>query len=292
MKDHVRLRWMLGVGATAAGAMYLLDPDRGRRRRAGLTDRARSRAHRVEVLAGKAERDLRNRAKGIAARVNGSPPRRVRRQALSGGTPERRLLEGGAGVLVALWGARRGGLLGAGAELLGACLIARAALWGTSDHTIRVQKTITVAAPIHDVYELWARIENFPRFMDHVLEVRRTSPGHSHWKVSGPAGVPVEWDAEVTEHLPDRSITWRSVPGSGVEHHGEVHFERIEEGITRVSVHMTYRPPGGALAHGVVSFLHGDPKSLMDADLLRMKSLLESGKSTAHGTEVHRDELL
>lgn len=289
MSERSRVPWMLVAGLAGAGAMYLLDPDRGARRRHGLADRTRARAHAVEALAGKAQRDLRNRSMGLLARAKGSPPRRNRHGALSNGTPERRLLEGGAGLALALWGVVRGGLAGAGAGLAGASLLARAAVWRGRDHMIRVQKTMTLDAPLGEVFAFWARFENFPRFMSHVLEVRRTGPGRSHWRVTGPAGLPVEWDAEVITNLPERVLEWRSIDGSAIDHHGEIHFERLAPKATRVSIHMAYRPPGGALGHGVAAFLHGDPKALIDDDLLRMKSLLEHGTATARGVVTRRE---
>lgn len=284
------IRPLLAAGA-GAGAMYLLDPQRGAQRRAHVVEGARSRAHAVEQLAAKAGRDVSNRARGLAARAQGSSPTRESRGALSEGTPERRILEGGGGALIALWGLARGGLVGTGALMAGAALVARAALARDAQRMIRVQKTITIGAPVKEVYDFWSKVENFPRFMEHVLEVRSTDADHTHWRVQGPAGIPVEWDAEVVERLPERSIAWRSLAGSTVEHHGEVHFEEVDGG-TRLTVHMAYLPPGGALTHGVAAFLHGDPKTLMDADLLRLKTLLEYGKSTAHGAEVRLDEVM
>lgn len=50
-----------------AGVMYFFDPDRGRRRRAGLRDRATRLAHEAEDLWYKGIRDLTNRATGVAA---------------------------------------------------------------------------------------------------------------------------------------------------------------------------------------------------------------------------------
>jgi uncharacterized membrane protein len=75
-------------------------------------------------------------------------------------------------------------------------------------------------------------------------------------------------------------------------HEGEVHFEHVGEHGTRVNVHMAYHPPGGALTHAVAEFLLADPKTVLDRDLLRLKSLLEGGKSRVHGREVRRDQLL
>ncbi len=67
-------------------------------------------------------------------------------------------------------------------------------------------------------------------------------------------------------------------------------FERFGENATRISMHMAYHPPGGALGHAAASFLQGDPKALMDADLLRLKSLFEHGKTRMRGDEVSRDD--
>ena len=272
--------------------MYLLDPDRGKRRRHILEDRARSAVHHVEDLAGKAERDLANRTRGIEARARGSKPtRRGPRSPLRAGMPERRLVEGGAGGLLALWGLFRGGFIGFSAVIGGSYFVARAALQ-RPDGVIRVQKTITIDAPIDEVFRVLAQFENYPHFMDHVHAVRRVGDKHFHWKVAGPAGVPVEFDAEIVERVENRKLVWRSVEGSMVRHQGEVHFEHVGEHGTRVNVHMAYHPPGGALTHAVAEFLLADPKTVLDRDLLRLKSLLEGGKSRAHGREVRRDQLL
>lgn len=290
MMRPTSISWLLGGAVLGAASMYFLDPDRGKRRRHQAVDRARGALSDVEQLAGKAERDLEHRSRGLAARARGAPARRgPGLRMLVGGTPEQRLLQGVAGGALTTWGLTRGGIVGAGAVVAGASLIASAAI-PRQDGMIRVQKTITIDAPVGEVFAFWSRFENFPRFMEHVLEVR-TEDGRSSWKVAGPAGVPIEWQAEITEKLDHRRIAWRSLPGSVVQHHGEVHFERAGDQATRISVHMAYRPPGGALGHAAAGFLLGDPKTLMDDDLLRLKSLFERGKTRVKGDEVSRDDL-
>ena len=106
----------------------------------------------------------------------------------------------------------------------------------------------------------------------------------------GPAGVPIEWDTEVSAHVPNEVLGWRTVPGAVVDHAGLVHFEPADGG-TRVHIQMSYNPPAGAVGHAVVALLGQDPKRAMDEDLVRLKSLLEEGKTTAHGDTVHRDKL-
>lgn len=290
MTRHTSISWLLGGAVLGAASMYFLDPDRGKRRRHQAVDRARGALSDVEELAGKAERDLEHRGRGLAARVRGAPSHRGRGlRMLIDGTPEQRLMQGVAGGALATWGLARRGIVGAGAVVAGASLIASAAV-AHQDGMIRVQKTITIDAPVDEVFAFWSRFENFPRFMEHVLEVR-TEDSRSFWKVAGPAGMPVEWQAEITEAIEPRKIAWRSLPGSVVDHRGEVHFERAGDSATRISVHMAYRPPGGALGHAAAGFLLGDPKTLMDDDLLRLKSLFERGKTRIKGDPVSRDDL-
>jgi uncharacterized membrane protein len=284
------LRLLLAGTALGAGTMYLYHPDRGRRRRHVLQDRARAARNDVETLAGKAERDLENRMQGAAARLRGSPPtQHAERGAMSEGTPERRIVEGVAGAAAGLWGVSQGGLTGVAAIVAGGYLLARSVV-PMQRGAIRVQKTITIAAPVEQVYDFWSRFENFPRFMEHVLDVR-ISGDRSHWRVKGPGGIALGWDAQTVERVPNRKLVWRSLEESSVLHHGEVHFERLGERQTRVSLHMAYEPPSGALGHAVSGFLLGNPKRLIDQDLLRLKSLLEEGRTRAHARDVRAEDL-
>jgi hypothetical protein len=59
---------LAGVGLGAA-AMYLLDPSRGRRRRARLAEAASHVSHRAQAVAGMTARDVRHRVSGLAART-------------------------------------------------------------------------------------------------------------------------------------------------------------------------------------------------------------------------------
>src|SRR5205814_2032713 len=142
---------------------------------------------------------------------------------------------------------------------------------------VDIQKTITVAAPLEDVFEFWSAYENFPRFMANVRDVRHTGrPGCSHWTVSGPAGSTIEFDALLTEFIPNRIIAWKTAEGAAVGHAGIVRFDRDGDG-TRVHIRMSYNPPAGGIGHAAAWLFGADPKTQMDADLARMKTLLETG---------------
>ena len=117
--------------------------------------------------------------------------------------------------------------------------------------------------------------------------------GRSHWNATGPGGLPVSWDAVITRYEQNKVIAWRSEPGSTVANAGTIRFEPEPDGRTRVTIHLTYNPPGGVLGHFAARLFGADPKSEMDDDLVRLKGLIEHGKTRAPGKgEVVRQELL
>lgn len=214
--------------------------------------------------------------------------------------PATRLLMGLLGGAMAIRGMRQEGPIGGALTLAGLGVVSRSLsnkdlrrLLGVDAgrNAVEVHKILTIHAPISQVFAFWRDYENFPRFMSHLMEVRDTGGGRSHWVAEGPGGVPFEWDAETVRIEENRLISWRSVGDSPIANAGIVRFQAEGDGATRVDIHLSYSPPAGALGHAVASFLGSDPKHLMDDDLVRLKSLLEDGRTTAHHTSVTRDEV-
>ena len=213
-------------------------------------------------------------------------------------SPTARLLAGIAGATTALWGLKRAGAVGSTLGGAGLVLATRAATnldlarlfgVGAGPDAVTVQKTIEVAAPIEEVWALWSRYEDFPRFMSRVRSVRRGADGTSHWTVEGPAGMPVSWQTVETRREPQACLAWKTVEGALVAHAGIVQFAPTRYGGTRVHVRWHYTPPAGAVGHAVAAVMGADPKRAMDEDLVRLKSLLEEGATRAHGETVRRD---
>jgi uncharacterized membrane protein len=228
------------------------------------------------------------------------PPRHVLERDIW--PPAWRLIAGAGGLGLGTYGMGRGGLSGGLIALTGGGLLLRAISNRPLSRTVGVsggrraidlRKSLMIQAPIDEVFRFWTHVENFPRFMEHILDVKRTGADgiRSHWKVRGPGGVSMSWDAEVTRHESNRLFAWKTLPGSTVEHAGQVHFEEVGPSTTRVHVQMTYNPPAGAVGHAVASLLGADPKRRMDDDLVRLKSLLEEGRTRAHGHQVMREEV-
>jgi len=200
-------------------------------------------------------------------------------------SPATRLLAGTTGGVLAAYGASRRDTAGAALSIAGLGLLARGLTniepgrltgSGSGPRAVEIQKTIHVDAPVQDVYAFWAFYESFPRFMSHVREVRRMEDGRSRWTVDGPAGVPLEFDVQLTEARLNEALAWKTLPGTPIEHAGIVRFAP-EDGGTRVEIKMSYSPPAGVLGHAVADLFGADPKSRMDDDLARMKTLIETG---------------
>jgi uncharacterized membrane protein len=368
--------------------MYLLDPSRGKRRRALARDKAAHLWRRSESMADKTGRDVAHRVRGIASTAGGvfrkeqvsgdvlaarvrsklgrlvshpgsievqaqddgtvilsgpvlarevhdlltgvskirgvtrvenrleehreagdvpglqggpaQPPRRRFELMQENWTPAARVLVGAAGGALAFYGARQRHAAGIAAGVLGAGMLARSIsnmeakrLLGirAGRRAVDVQKTINVNTPVEEVFNFWTRYENFPRIMSHLREVRDLGNERSHWVAAGPMGVPVEWDAEITEFIPNQVLAWKSTPGATVRNAGIIRFDRNPDGSTRVHMRISYNPPAGAVGHAVASLFGADFKHAIDEDLVRLKSLLEEGKTTAHDRTVSREEL-
>jgi uncharacterized membrane protein len=214
-------------------------------------------------------------------------------------TPALRVAAGTAGAALLCYGLRKDHPVGRAAVLPGAALLMRAIvnkefrrIFGAGGpRLIEFDKTIHIHAPVEEVFRFWTNYQNFPRFMTHLKEVRDLGNGRSHWVAEGPGGVSVSWDAEITAYVPNKLLAWRSVPGSRVETEGVVRLDENPDGSTRVTIRLFYNPPAGVLGHLVASLFSADPKHEMDEDMIRLKSLLETGKTRAHGMRVTREEV-
>jgi uncharacterized membrane protein len=211
--------------------------------------------------------------------------------------PAARLVLGGAGGALALYGALRRGVLGAAAGLIGGAVLARCVvnaplgvLFGARPRGVSVTKSIKIDAPLGDVFAYFTAFENFPRFMRRVVEVKNAGDNRWHWKVRGPAGVGFEWDALVMDLVPGKFVSWTSTECASVRHTGSARFEPTASG-TRMTIKLQYVPPIGVVGHEIARLFGADPKHELDEDMLRFKSLMEQGKATGRRGTCSRDEL-
>jgi uncharacterized membrane protein len=209
-------------------------------------------------------------------------------------SPTTRLLVGTAGGALGFWAVMRRDWIGLALGALGLGFLVRSTTnlpaqrllgVGAGRRAVDIQKTININAPIGEVFGFFSRYDNFPLFMRNVRRVDDHQNGFSHWVVAGPAGLEFEWDAELTEFEPHRCIAWQSVKGASVESQGRIRFDENPGGSTRVDVRMSYNPPAGAFGHALAKLFGSDPKSGMDEDLARVKTMLETGRPPRDAAE-------
>jgi uncharacterized membrane protein len=214
------------------------------------------------------------------------------------GTIERLVSLIGGGLL-AVFGVIRRGKLGALLTLLGGYLVKR----GTTGHDtayqklgmntavktnpeavsvphqqgVHVQKSVTVIRSPSELYDFWRNFENLPRFMDHLESVTVLTPNRSHWVAKAPAGMKVEWDAEIINDVPGEVIGWRSLANAQVANAGSVRFRPAFGGQgTEVTVTFEYVPPAGPLGVAVARIFGEAPEQQVEEELNRFKQLMES----------------
>jgi uncharacterized membrane protein len=290
----------LGGLTVGVGLVYFLDPERGSQRReqfarrmAPLVDEAR---RRFELGGAQPEAVTVARYGSRIGDLQG-----LAAATLSGSRGPTALNDGAivalrlAGAALTLYGLIRRGVLGTMLRTLGTGMVVsaagRQALTGASispadrRRAVDIQKSLYIEAPLTQVYEFWSNYENFPLFMSHVREVEDLGNGRSHWSVTGPGGVPIEWNATLTQQIPNEVIAWRSEAGSMLENAGIIRFSASGSG-TRVDLRLCYHPPAGGAGQAVAELLGSDPRAKLNEDLGRMKALLEgTSRSETHGKE-------
>lgn len=131
------------------------------------------------------------------------------------------------------------------------------------------EHAVDVNVPVRTAYNQWTQFEDFPQFMEGVESIDQQTDTRMHW-IAEIAGNTQEWDAEITEQIPDQRIAWKSI--SGATHAGVVTFHYIDDNTTRVTLQIDYEPEGfienvGA-ALGVV-------QARMAGDMNRFKEFIE-----------------
>jgi uncharacterized membrane protein len=153
---------------------------------------------------------------------------------------------------------------------------------------IHVMSAITVNRPREEVYAYWRNLEHLPRFMSH-LESVEVRDGRSRWRAKGPAGISVEWEAEVVADQPNENIAWRSCVGSEVPNQGSVRFLDAPGGRgTEVRVELRYDPPAGALGRAIAKLFGAEPGQEIAGDLRRFKQVIETGEVLHSDASIHK----
>jgi uncharacterized membrane protein len=133
-----------------------------------------------------------------------------------------------------------------------------------------IEQSVEVNVPISTAYNQWTQFEEFPSFMEGVEEVRQLDDTHLHW-VAEIGGHREEWDAEITEQLPDERIAWKATTGKG--NAGIVTFHRLEDQRCKLMLQLDWQSEG--MLEKLGSLLGQDERKVK-GDLERFKELIEN----------------
>jgi uncharacterized membrane protein len=102
------------------------------------------------------------------------------------------------------------------------------------------EERIEIAVPIRTAYDQWTQLEEFPRFMEGVEEVRQRTDVYTEWRAEI-GGEQRSWVARITEQQPDHVIAWASTEGDA-KIGGRVSFEPMGEDRTAVTLRIEFEP--------------------------------------------------
>ncbi|MFD3546771.1 SRPBCC family protein [Streptomyces sp. NPDC058655] len=140
----------------------------------------------------------------------------------------------------------------------------------------QVEESIEVDVPVRIAYNQWTQFETFPHFMDGVERITQVNDTLTHWETKV-AGVAREFDAEITEQIPDERVAWTTVGGEAKQA-GVVTFHHLADSRTKVMLQLDYDPEGFTENMGDKL---GFVKRQVTGDLKRFKEYIE-----ARGTET------
>jgi len=138
-----------------------------------------------------------------------------------------------------------------------------------------IEKSIELNVPVRTAYNQWTQFEEFPKFMEGVKQVTQIDDKRLHWKANI-AGKEEEWNAEITEQIPDQRIAWTS--RGGAMNAGVVTFHRLSEAKSKIMLQLEYDPKGFVEQVGDAT---GLVTQRVQGDLERFKTFIESrGRET------------
>jgi uncharacterized membrane protein len=137
---------------------------------------------------------------------------------------------------------------------------------------------IIVEGDAADIFKLWARFEDFPKFMKNIKSVTKSGDETSHWVMEGPLGKELEWDAKTTRKEENKRIAWAST-GGDIQTSGQVTFNALPNHQSEIQLVLNYTPPAGEVGKAVAEIL-GDPEKRISEDLRNFKRFAEGMLTT------------
>lgn len=148
-----------------------------------------------------------------------------------------------------------------------------------SEH-LTIRATVNINRSPAEVYSFWRRLENLPLFMEHLETVSQIDNKLSEWRAKVPGGITtISWRANILKEIPDRHISWHSLPNSDIENYGTVNFRESGNNMTQVDTEISYRAPGGVIGENLGKLLSPVFKNMVKRDIKNLKEYMETGNN-------------
>lgn len=145
---------------------------------------------------------------------------------------------------------------------------------------LTIRATVNINRSPSEVYNFWRRLENLPLFMEHLESVNQIDNKLSEWRAKIPGGIAtMSWRANILKEIPDRHISWHSLPNSDIENYGTVNFREAGNNVTQVDAEISYRAPGGVIGENVAKLFSPVFKNMVKKDVKNLKEYLETGNN-------------
>lgn len=161
-----------------------------------------------------------------------------------------------------------------------------------SESAVMFEGGVTIMKPVAEVYAFYRDLQNLPLFMKHLESVEVIDETRSRWRLAGPGGAHLAWDAEIIEERAGELIAWQSLPHSQISSFGEVRFQEAPGGRgTELTVTFGYVTTHAIAAIGA-KLLAPLTELTLAEEVRNLKQILETGEiATTVGQPNGRMEL-
>jgi len=146
-------------------------------------------------------------------------------------------------------------------------------------HEVKVETTMSINKPVHEVYQFWRKLDNLPLFMKHLESVQVHDDKKSSWHARIPGGIgTINWDAEIVNEEENRLLEWTSLEGANIENHGHVTFVSTGDGTTELLVKIRYKAPLGMAGELISKLFTPVFTAMIKKDIAGFKQYIETGQ--------------
>lgn len=149
-------------------------------------------------------------------------------------------------------------------------------LMNDKSSNINIRFTANINRPVSEVFAFWRNLENLPKFMSHLDNIKTIDSNISEWTAKGPAGIgTISWKARIVKDRTNKLLSWNSLEGSSIRNAGKVIF-KDKGSSTELDITISYHAPLGIAGESAAKLLNPYFENMVRSDIATLKDYLES----------------